>query len=241
MKKMYVFTCIGFIFSSNASSEMIGGIEFPDGILSFADESVSYIKGSDNVSSDHDNPSNALGIPDYNDSQQTGYVSLGDTGEIVLKFTDNSLTTSSNSEFDLWIFEIGNGNANAISEPTDVHVSIDGNTWIYVGSTAEGGTKGIDIDAFTQNGIVLGEKYSYVKLVDLLPNQSHSPWEGADIDAVAAISSAEAVVSPCTMGTVSSNLDIHMPSLNYQPLPGDTQNIWADLEYKGTNSGNYSA
>lgn len=31
------------------------------------------------------------------------------------------------------------------------------------------------------------------------------------------------------------NLDIHMPSLNYQTLFG-TQNIWADLEYKGTNS-----
>lgn len=36
-------------------------------------------------------------------------------------------------------------------------------------------------------------------------------------------------------GTVTSNLDIHMPSLNYETLFG-TQNIWADLEYLGTNS-----
>ena len=36
-------------------------------------------------------------------------------------------------------------------------------------------------------------------------------------------------------GTVSSNLDIHMPSLNYKSLLG-TQNIWADLEYLGKNS-----
>lgn len=34
-------------------------------------------------------------------------------------------------------------------------------------------------------------------------------------------------------GTVTSNLDIHMPSLNYQTLLG-TQNIWADFEYYGT-------
>ncbi len=36
-------------------------------------------------------------------------------------------------------------------------------------------------------------------------------------------------------GVVSPNLDIHMPSLNYQSILG-TQNIWADLEYLGTNS-----
>ncbi len=36
-------------------------------------------------------------------------------------------------------------------------------------------------------------------------------------------------------GTVSSNLDLHMPSLNYNSLLG-TQNIWADLEYLGKNS-----
>ena len=36
-------------------------------------------------------------------------------------------------------------------------------------------------------------------------------------------------------GTVATNLDIHMPSLSYDTLLGK-QNIWADLEYKGTNS-----
>ncbi len=34
------------------------------------------------------------------------------------------------------------------------------------------------------------------------------------------------------VGTVSSNLDIHMPLLNYQSLTG-IQNIWADFEYYG--------
>ena len=39
----------------------------------------------------------------------------------------------------------------------------------------------------------------------------------------------------CSPGTVSPDLDIHMPSLNYETLLG-TQNIWADLEYLGTNN-----
>ena len=35
-------------------------------------------------------------------------------------------------------------------------------------------------------------------------------------------------------GTVSLNLDIHMPSLDYQSLAGN-QNIWADFSYSGLN------
>ena len=36
-------------------------------------------------------------------------------------------------------------------------------------------------------------------------------------------------------GTVFSNLDIHVPSLNYQTLLG-TQNIWTDFKYTGLNT-----
>ncbi len=35
-------------------------------------------------------------------------------------------------------------------------------------------------------------------------------------------------------GTVTSNLDIHLPFINYESLQG-TQNIWANLKYLGTN------
>lgn len=147
-------------------------------------------------------------------------------GEVVVKFTDNALTTSGDSELDLWIFEVG-----ADIEPTDVFISQDGNAWISVGST-EGGARGINIDAFTQNGVVLGEKYSYVKLIDLLPSQSTSPWEGADIDAVGAISSTQAVAGACASGTVSVDLNIHIPSINYEALTG-VQSLWVNFEYYG--------
>jgi hypothetical protein len=162
------------------SAVVYGGIDFPDGASSFADEVVSY-DPTTGVSG-HDNASMALGIPDYTDN--TNYVSLGDQGTLVLKFTDNSLTTSGNNTSDLWVFEVGNE-----FESTDVYISKDGIKWIYVGYTINS-TSGIDIDAYIgSEGVVLGEKYSYVKLVDRLPHESDSPSAGADIDAIGAISS----------------------------------------------------
>jgi len=103
---------------------------------------------------------------------------------LVLKFTNNSLTTSGNNNKDLWIFEVGKK-----FESTDVYISKDGINWIYAGNTSNY-TTGIDIDAYIgSGGVVLGAKYSYVKLVDRLPHESDSPTAGADIDAVGAISS----------------------------------------------------
>ena len=51
---------------------------------------------------------------------------------------------------------------------------------------------GIDIDAAA--GVVVGTQYSYVRLTDVAPNQSGSPFGEADIDAIGAISSAPPVI-----------------------------------------------
>ncbi len=162
------------------SAVLYVGVDFPVGSSSFADEVVGY-NPTTGVTG-HDNPSMALGIPDYTDN--TNYVSLGDEGTLVLKFTDNSLTTSGNENKDLWIFEVGKK-----FESTDVYISKDGINWIYTGNTSNY-TTGIDIDAYIgPEDVVLGEQYSYVKLVDRLPHESEFPTAGADIDAVGAISS----------------------------------------------------
>ena len=89
-----------------SSATPIGGIEFPQGAISFADLVVSYMPGSD-VGGTYMGPAEALGTPDYNDSMEEGAVSLGEGGSLTVAFTDNSLTTSCDSEKDLWIFEIG--------------------------------------------------------------------------------------------------------------------------------------
>lgn len=175
---------LGFCLTKFVEAEEYGGVEFPDGDVSFADAVINYNPTND-VESPYNDPTEALGIPNYADD--AGYVALGDEGTLILQFVDNSLTTSGDNSNDLWVFEIGDA-----IEPTSVAISINGSDWIDVGETS-GATSGIDIDAYVSSGVVIGEKYSFVKLTDLLPHQSGSPWEGADIDAVGAISSDEAV------------------------------------------------
>jgi hypothetical protein len=139
-----------------------------------------------------------LGAPDYVDDRTGGYTSLGWGGSIVLKFTDNYLTTSGTTKEDLWIYEIGDK-----LESVEVYISKINGDWISVG-TAPGGKYGIDIDAYISNGVVAWEPYTYVKLVDLTaqyaetePDRvSYSPWAGADIDAVEAYSTKPPVSTP---------------------------------------------
>ena len=158
------------------------GIEFPNADLSFADQVVNFTPGigfdTKNIDTNH-----ALGIPDEK------YVSMGLDGTLVLKFTDNSLTTSGDNEPDLWIFEIGD-----LSENVKVEISIDGSSWIFVGNTNKNSQlQGVDIDSYIGSGIVHGARYSYIKLTDLRSEPNNPPFVGAEIDAVGAIASSTPV------------------------------------------------
>jgi len=171
-----------------ANAVLIGGVEFPEGIASFADSVLSYdpvINGSQ-PTEPHRVPENALGIPDYTgDSDCTGnatcaFVSLGDGGSITLQFTDNLLTGSGDASDDLWIFEVGPD-----VEDTFVDISWDNITWHSVGSVG-GSTAGVDIDVF---GFGITDKFRYVRLTDDGDKDDQSGRTvGADIDAVGAIS-----------------------------------------------------
>ena len=187
---------LGMANMSNAA--IYGGVDFPDGAISFADEVVSYLPGAGSITSDRSNPQEALGIPDGSVSG-INYVSLGDEGTLTLRFTNNVLTTSGNDDLDLWIFEIGT------NELCDISISPDGQDWINVGTTTDN-TSGIDIDAYIDSGIILGELYGYVRIQDLLPHQTGSPSTGADIDAVGAISSAPSVPIPGAVWLLGSGL-----------------------------------
>ena len=186
--------CLTVVLFSGAWAEEFDGVEFPDGSASFADAVVSYQVGSGSVSDYAQVPEAALGAPlyhlygNYDDNGDITYVSLGEGGTLVLKFTDNSLTTSGDDSMDLWIFEVG-----PAVEATLVSISKDGANWIDVGRV-EGSVSGIDIDAYTQNGVVAGEFYSYVRLTDVASDRA---TDGADIDAVGAISSGEPVSEEC--------------------------------------------
>ena len=214
MKKGLMIVCLIFMISgffSDTWAIPYNDIEFPDGAVSFADVVVSYTPGSgvaDEYLGVPADPETALGVPDFeyyfNEEgwpipTAGGCIPLGNLGELVLQFTDNALTTSGNDMLDLWIFEVG------YDEPTDVSISADGTNWIYVGSTS-GADSGIDIDAYIGSGVLSGELYTYVKLVDLLPATTPYPLGGADIDAVGAISSVSPVPEPGTIFLLGTGL-----------------------------------
>lgn len=185
-------------------AEIISGIDFPQGALSFADAVASYSPGP-GPDPAFVEPANALGVPDVNTTNGLAcflspstanclFTSLGEGGSLILQFTDNLLTGSSPSGSvvgvgdgfnDLYIFEVG------VAESTSVEISANGTDWHNVGQIGGGGSGigvfsyGFDIDKL---GFGYGDSFSLVRIVDLLLDPGTSP-EGADIDAVAAISS----------------------------------------------------
>lgn len=185
MKLSYILPSIlGCLFISNVNAAPVtySGVTFEAGDVSFADAVVSYTQGT-NVGPNFDDPNQALGAPDY--SNPIGSVALGDGGSLTLQFVDNSLTTSGNSDKDLWIFEIGT------VEAFDVAISKNNIDWIFLG-TVSGQPTGIDIDAIA--GVSPGDLFSFVRLTDNnAASQTGFPYSEADIDAVGAISSGQAV------------------------------------------------
>lgn len=185
-------------------AELISGIDFPQGALSFADAVTSYSPGP-GPDPAFVEPANALGVPDVNltnglacyASPSTAnclFTSLGEGGSLVLQFTDNVLTGSSPSGSvagigdgfnDLYVFEVG------VAEETSVEISANGTDWYNVGQIGGGGGSigvynyGFDIDML---GFGYSDAFSFVRIVDLQTDPGTSP-EGADIDAVGAISS----------------------------------------------------
>jgi hypothetical protein len=219
MKKIMSFLVIAGMLmvgikTPKAEEVCYGSVCFPDGERSFADSYISYDPGP-GAEDCCNKPSAAEGSPNYKYDKDGSYVSLGCYGVLVVKFTDNSLTTSGDSFADLWIFEIG-----AEVEPTNIDISTDGVNWIEVGSTS-GATSGIDIDVYSDSGVVLGEHYSYVRITDRDCLTQSPPYPGADIDAVGAIESAD----PVTTTTIPINTTTTVPVGNTTTIPSITTSI----------------
>lgn len=181
--------------ATEANAVLIGGVEFPQGAVSFADTVISYQPGlaGNDPGLNWQGAFNALGVPNFTGAGCSSqidctYVSLGVGGALVLRFDDNVLTGSDDADDDLWIFEIGPD-----VEDTTVDVSVDGITWLTVG--AVGGSKsGIDIDAF---GYDSTSAFRYVRLIDVAgEGATTGATVGADIDAVGAISTRRLTLVP---------------------------------------------
>ncbi|MBI5788980.1 MAG: PEP-CTERM sorting domain-containing protein [Candidatus Schekmanbacteria bacterium] len=210
-KKLILFILIWLVcFSQKALAINYMGIEFPYGALSFADEVVSYTVG-ENVTAPYNDPSKSLGIPDQGQINSpefwNSFVSLGDGGTLIVKFTDNFVTPSGDTNPDLWIFEAGKRH-----EQFSASISKNGFDWFYIGVTQSREQTGFNIDGVP--GIGYRQLYYYVKLVDMYGRaSSHLPgYAGADIDAVGAISAKapdpdpEPVPEPAALLLISSGL-----------------------------------
>lgn len=173
---------------TQAQAVVIGGVDFPQGEVSFADTVVSFtLNPASTPGAPYLGQSNALGAANYNGNPSCAsqaactFLSLGAGGALVLRFDDNVLTGSNSNAFDLWIFEVGPN-----VEDTTVDLSVDGTNWLSVGLVT-GSTRGIDIDAF---GFDATSAFRYVRLIDVLAEggAGNGGSVGADIDAVGAIS-----------------------------------------------------
>jgi hypothetical protein len=200
-------------FTAPAHAELFGGIEFPDGESSFADEVLNYDPlysgGPGPTNPFFVDPNEAIGAPNFppgGGGTVPGAVSLGRGGLIELLFADNLLTNSGDDQNDLHIFEVGSdiedtfvavrptGGTEALLGPA---FDADGDGFYEVGKVL-GATSSIDIDAFFP-GFGPGELlFDAVQLIDD-PNEGGTSGStpGADIDAVGAIAS-----EPATMEVV---------------------------------------
>lgn len=188
-----------------ATSQAQGACDpsFPQGNVSFADDVVEFSRGTFGRSGQ---PNNALGGP----NADNGSVTLGNGGTLTIRFSDNALTGSGNSDPDLYIFESG-----PLQELVTVEISADGNSFFAVGQTS-GQCGFIDIDEF---GFGPGEEFFYVRVTDILDDQyRENSSAGAEINAIGAIST-EVVTNPGGGG--NDNNDNNDNNENRPPVAED--------------------
>lgn len=197
----------------NTNAEIIGGIDFPAGNVSFADVVLQYNNlysgGPAPTDPDFLDPTQALGAPNY--VAPIGSVTLGRGGLIELAFTDNLLTNSGDALDDLHVFEIGGDVEDTFVaiKPTPetlplLNPALDTNNdgYFEIGKVF-GATSSIDIDAFFP-GFLPGQlSFNAVQLIDD-PNEGQSSGDtvGADIDAVGAIASSP-IPTPSSLALLS--------------------------------------
>lgn len=178
------------LLTESSSGEVIGGVEFPLGNVSFADQVVSFSLGTDSTT--QTDSSQALGPPDAPPTSRS--LSLGNGGVLVVEFVDNRLVDQDDVEggVDLFVFELG-PTTGGLVENFRLEISKDNASYIDLGEF-QGETTGVDIKPFVSPG----DEFRYVKITDLPPNTTNAPVAGADIDSIGAIGSV-AVPEPSSL------------------------------------------
>ena len=161
-------------------------VPFPRERAHFATEVIAYEVGSPAPLPEGQDPTTALGPPDYKPDKwsKPRAVTLGNGGAITLGFGDGALIDGDGP--DLFIWEIGPS-----IEAMTVEISADGKTWLAVG-IARGGACAVDIGPYVGKDHV----FRFVRLRDVRQGGESDAWPGADIDAVAVLGAARRVSVP---------------------------------------------
>ena len=165
-----------------ATAQEYGGVQFPEGAASFADAASFYPNDAVGIGPEYGYPEDAIGVPDYSQEQDTGYISIGNTpdrgeqSELIVEFIDNRLYNGPGD--DLVIFEVG-----PTVEDFEVSIAAGDGPWQNLGRV-DAGAGLIDLQDYAVEDI----EYDFVRIRDVRDGEtSFSPRGGSDIDAVGAI------------------------------------------------------
>lgn len=188
--RIYNNTIVGGSLRQDAPAEgrVLDNLLFQLGNQAFVDSVVAYspnFGGGPTPVPALQTPTQALGVPNYTSNSEPvggdGVVSLGNGGQLTIRFNDNYLRSSGDSKPDLYVREVGD------AEDVFVEVSTDGQVYKAVGKIG-GSITTIDLDAF---GIVTSDRITFVRLTDDIDQGATTGDSvGADIDAVGALTSS---------------------------------------------------
>ncbi|MFO7890149.1 MAG: hypothetical protein R6V04_07395 [bacterium] len=168
----------------NQNKDFFENIIFADSVI-FYDPGAMGDNTGDEPHKQYQNPKNALGAPDCITDNDIGFVSLGNGGTLILKFTDNIPINGPGA--DLAVFEVGN------DEPINVWISHDNKTYLPLEKTPDSNYKFNFISEPETS-----YSYKFVKIRDIydytVSTDSSDLATGADIDAVAALNTVKRMV-----------------------------------------------
>ncbi len=220
MRLVTVAVLLLLVFAGRSRAVYVRGVDFAAGTRSFADAVIQYDPlysgGPGPTIASAQNPDDALGPPDFRLGGvpgDPGSVAIGHGGLLELLLTDVLLSNTGDSNFDLYIFEVGDDVEDTFVavRPTAPTAALlgppgpydaDGDGFYEVGKVF-GSTSFVDIDAFFPGYPAGALVFDAVQLMDdVAEGNTSGATVGADIDAVGVVLPEPTMVALLGLGSL---------------------------------------